>query len=275
MSVRLRDVLAGQLGTLRREPTPRRVRARLAGRTVVDSTRAVLVWEPRRLLPAYAVPAGDVDAPIEPDPGDLPADPGGTRLTDVGDRLVLDPRVPFGVHTADGEPVLVRAGDRTAAGFRLADPDLAGYLLLDFAGFDAWYEEDEQRFAHPRDPYHRIDVLPSSRHVRLERDGVLLASSAGPRLLHETMLPVRYYLPRHDVLVPLRDSGTRTWCAYKGEASYLSAEVGGELVPDLLWTYPEPLVDAAPVRGLVSFFDERLDVVLDGVRLERPNTPWS
>lgn len=274
MSVRLRDVLTDELGELRWEPTARRVRARLGGATVVDSTRAMLVWEPRRVLPAYAVPAPDVTADLVPG-GEQAADPGNTHLSDVADRPVLDPRVPFAVHTAEGEPVLVRSGGATAAGFRLADPALPGYVLLDFAGFDAWYEEDEQRFAHPRDPFHRVDVLASSRHVRIERDGVPLAESRRARQLYETMLPVRYYLPREDVLVPLRDSPTRTWCAYKGEASYCSVEVGGELVPDLVWTYPEPMAEVRDVRGLVCFFDERLDVVLDGVRLARPNTAWS
>lgn len=274
MGVRMRDVVAAGLGSLRWEPTPRRVRAVLAGATVVDTTRSVLVWEPRRVLPAYAVPEADLAAAVEPG-GEPAADPGDVRLADVGDRPVLDPRVPFGVHSTPGEPVLLRAGRAAAAGFRPADPDLAGLVVLDFAGFDAWYEEEERRVAHPHDPYHRLDLLPSSRHVRVERDGVLLAESHRPVLVLETGLPMRCYLPRADVVVPLQASPTRTWCAYKGEAAYCSVEVGGQLLPDLVWTYPEPLAEAAAVRDLVCFFDERLDLTLDGVRRERPVTAWS
>jgi uncharacterized protein (DUF427 family) len=165
--------------------------------------------------------------------------------------------------------------DRPGAGFRLADPDLAGYIVLDFGAFDGWLEEDEPNVAHPRDPFHRIDVLPSSRHVRLELDGQVLAESSRPMLLFETMLPVRHYLPREDVRAELVPSDTRTYCAYKGQASYWSVTVGGQAVPDIAWTYQQPLHDAAQVRDLTAFFDERVDVVVDGERRERPITPWS
>ena len=146
-------------------------------------------------------------------------------------------------------------------------------MILDFGAFDAWYEEDELNVAHPRDPFHRIDVLPSSRQVRLELDGQVLAVSSRPVLLFETMLPTRYYLPRADVTAELVPSSTRTWCAYKGQASYFSASVGGRLVPDIAWSYPDPQHDAARVRDLIAFFDERIDVVLDGERRSRPVTP--
>jgi uncharacterized protein (DUF427 family) len=164
---------------------------------------------------------------------------------------------------------------RRGAAFRLADPDLAGYVVLDFSAFDGWYEEDEPALAHPRDPFHRIDVLASSRHVRVERDGAVLAESSRPTLLFETMLPTRYYLPRQDVRIELVPSDRRTSCAYKGQASYWSATIGGQVVRDLAWTYESPSREAAPVRDLVAFFDERVDVMLDGTRHERPVTPWS
>jgi uncharacterized protein (DUF427 family) len=128
---------------------------------------------------------------------------------------------------------------------------------------------------HPRDPFHRIDVLPSSRPVRVELDGQLLAESSRPALLFETMLPPRFYLPREDIRAGLVSSTTTSYCAYKGQASYWSVTVGGRVVPDLAWTYEEPLHDAARVRGLIAFFDERIDVTLDGRRRERPITPWS
>ena len=160
-------------------------------------------------------------------------------------------------------------------GSGLADPALAGYIVLDFRAFDGWYEEDEPNVAHPRDPFHRIDVLASSRHVRLELDGQVLAESSRPMLLFETMLPVRYYLPREDIHAELSPSSTQTYCAYKGQASYWSATVGDRAVPDIAWTYQEPLHDATQVRGLTAFFDERVDVVVNGERHERPITPWS
>lgn len=278
MSVRVRDALTGPLDELRYEPCGKRVRATLGGRTVVDSTRAVLLWEPRRVVPSYAVPRDDVDGElvaVRPRAADPAADSIGLRFPDVTQRRILDPSVPFDVHTAAGEPVEIGAGDRSTGAFQLADPDLADRLVLDFAGFDEWYEEEERIFSHPRDPFHRIDVLPSSRHVRLELDGHVLAESSRPWLLFETLLPVRFYLPHEDVRADLSPSPTRTYCAYKGEASYFSPRVGGDLVRDLAWSYQDPLTDALRVAGLVAFFDERVDVVLDGVRRERPITPWS
>ncbi len=141
--------------------------------------------------------------------------------------------------------------------------------MLNFGAFDAWYEEDELNLAHPRDPFHRIDVLPGSRHIRIELDGHLLAESSRPVLLFETMLPARYYLPRDDIRAQLTPSATRTYCAYKGQASYWSAAVGDRVIPDIAWAYQQPLHDAARARGLIAFFTERLDVILDSERLPR------
>ena len=284
MSARIRDFLSNGFDQLRREPIAKRIRAVHAGGTVADSTRAVLVWEPRRVVPSYAIPVEDFHGELLPaDPagagttGTDAADAAGVPLPDVTARPVLDPSIPFAVHTTPGQVVTVRAGgqDRPGAGFRPAEPDLAGYVVLDFGAFDAWYEEDEPNVAHPRDPFHRIDVLPSSRPVRVELDGQLLAESSRPALLFETMLPTRYYLPREDIRAGLIPSTTISYCAYKGRASYWSATVGGRLVPDLAWSYEDPLHEAAQVRGLVAFFDERIDLSLDGRRRERPITPWS
>jgi uncharacterized protein (DUF427 family) len=266
----------GQLGELRWEPTAKRVRAELGGRTVLDSTSAVLVWEPRRVVASYAVPAADISADLVPVSAASVADDSvGLALPDVSRRPVLDPSIPFEVHTTDGEMLRLRVGDASAAAFRPADGDLAGRVVVDFDGVDAWYEEDERIVAHPRDPFHRIDVLASSRQVRLELDGQLLAASTRPRLLFETLLPVRYYLPREDVRCELRPSETRTWCAYKGEASYWSVVLGDRLVPDMAWGYSDPLLDAVPVGGLAAFFDERVDVIVDGAREDRPTTEFS
>ena len=279
MSSQVRELLASGFGQLRHEPTAKRIQAVLGRETVVDSTRAVLVWEPRRIVPSYAVPVQDVRGELVPAGQAAGAVGGdvGVSLTDVTALRVLDPSVPFTVHSTEGEMVDVHAAGqrRPGAGFRPADPDLAGLVILDFAAFDAWYEEDEQNVGHPRDPFHRIDVLPSSRQVRLELDGQVLAVTSRPVLLFETMLPTRYYLPRADVAAELVPSPTRTWCAYKGQASYFSASVGGQLIPDIAWSYPDPQHDAARVRDLIAFFDERIDVILDGERRARPVTPWS
>jgi len=277
MSVRLRDVMMEQLGALRHEPIEKRIRATLGDQVVIDSTRALLVWEPKRVVPTYAVPRDDVageiiaGAPVADD-----ARPGVPAMAapHLGRRLVYDPSIPFSAHTTEGEAVTVRVAgvDRNAAAFRPADPDLADHLLLDFGAFDAWYEEDERNVAHPRDPFHRVDVLHSSRHVRIELDGTLLAESTSPYLLFEPPLPVRYYFAAQDVHMELLEPSDRlTYCAYKGEASYWS--VGGQR--DLAWCYRQPLHDASEVVDRIAFFNERVDVVVDGVSQERPITPWS
>jgi uncharacterized protein (DUF427 family) len=275
----LRDVLMAELGSLRYEPTEKRIRATLDGQTVIDSTRALLVWEPKRVVPTYAVPADDVDGEI----GAAPADDSAAERPDgipamgaprLGDRVVLDPSVAFSVHTTAGEPLTIRTrgGEAEAAGFRPSDPALEQFVLLDFDAFDAWYEEDERNLAHPRDPFHRIDIVHSSRHVRVELEGTTLAESNRPCLLFEPPLPVRYYLPREDVRTDLLEpSDTRTACAYKGEASYFALPGAG----DVAWTYVQPLREASEVTGRIAFFNEHVDILVDGEPLERPVTPWS
>lgn len=271
MGVRMLDIVMKQRGELRYQPLDQRVRATLGGQVVVDSLRAVLVWEPGRVVPSYAVPASEViglqirdgaddEAPVTPD---------------LGQRRTLDPRVPFAIHTTPGRSAVITAGGHTAAAFLPSDPELVGYATLDFTGFEQWREEDQPVVAHPRDPYHRIDVVHSSRRIRLELEGTVVAESARARWLFETSLPVRYYLPLDDVVVPVQPGATRTYCAYKGEASYLSVEVAGSVVDDLAWRYVEPLNDAVPVSGLVAFFHERLDLFVDDVAVPRITTPWS
>jgi uncharacterized protein (DUF427 family) len=266
MAVLLGELLGSHLDQLRFQPVAKRVRAEVGGDVLAESDRAVLVWEPCRVVPGYAVPEDDVRGAVTPLDGDPPADPGWPAL---------DPRVPFGVHRGDGERVEVRVPGGAVEAFRPADPALAGLLVLDFAGPDRWSEEAEEIVSHPRDPFHRVDVRASDRHVRISLDGVVLAETDRPRSVFETSLPVRWYLPREDVRVPLRPSDTRTWCAYKGGASYWSAEVGDRVVADLAWSYEDPLPDATQLTGLVCFFDEKVDVEVDGVARDRPTTFWS
>lgn len=154
-------------------------------------------------------------------------------------------------------------------------PGLDGYVTFPWSAFDAWYEEDEQLVGHAIDPYHRVDVRPTSRHVVVSIDGTTVAETTQGRALFETGLPTRWYVPREDVQADLQPSELRTQCAYKGDASYFSVRVGDELVENAAWTYREPRHDAAPVRDFVCFFNEAVDLDIDGERQERPMTPWS
>jgi uncharacterized protein (DUF427 family) len=252
MSLLLSQAGRSQIGELRHEPTAKWVRALVDGRVVADSTRAVLVWEPRRVVPSYAVPAEDLTAEL------VPVAAGGSD-----GHVILHPGIPFSRHSTSGEAFTIRAPGRDleAAAFRPADPDLAGLVVLGFNAFDTWYEEDEIIRGHPRDPFHRVDVRRSSRHLRLELDGQVLADTRRPTLVFETRLSTRYYLPREDVQVELKPSDTRTICAYKGEASYWS--IAGH--DDMVWGYEDPLPDAAGLAGLVAFYDEKVQVTVDGV----------
>jgi uncharacterized protein (DUF427 family) len=273
MGVRMMQLLTGRLDALRYEPTAKRVRVFLAGEPVADTSDAWLVWEPRRVVPTYAVPTKAFTAQLVPAGAESADEKAGFRLPSVSDRPLLDPSVPFTTHTCAGTAFDVIAGDETAgrAAFRPADPDLADYVVLDFDAFE-WREEDEPVVSHPHDPFGRIDVLSSSRHVRIEYDGGLLAESSRPMMLFETMLPVRYYLPREDLRVRLEPSDTVSYCAYKGRASYYSLPDGPR---DVAWIYHEPLQDAEKVRDRICFFDERVEVILDGQRRDRPVTPWT
>jgi uncharacterized protein (DUF427 family) len=155
-------------------------------------------------------------------------------------------------------------------------PPIAGYLAFYWPRMDHWYEEDEEVFVHPRDPYHRIDVLPSSRHVKVTVNGEVVAETQQPKVLFETGLPPRYYMSSEDIRQEiLVGSKKTTQCPYKGVASYYSVEAGGERVEDLVWYYPEPIPEAHRIRGLLCFFNEKVDLEVDGEEQVRPHTQWS
>lgn len=232
MSTIMRDLMSRALGELRHEPLEQRVRTHLGDDPVVDSTRAVLVWEPRRVVPSYAVPEQDIRAALQPAPAE-----------DREVAGVLHPGIPSAVHSAPGEPLAV--GGRVGAGFRLADADLASYVVLDFEAFDAWHEEEEPVVAHPREPFHRVDVRRTSRPVSIEVDGEVVAET------------------------------TRARFVYKSEAVCLSVEAGGRRHEDLGWSYEQPLPEVGDLAGLVAFWDERVDMRLDGRPRERPGGPFS
>jgi uncharacterized protein (DUF427 family) len=244
-------------GRVRLEPGAKRVRAFLGGEVVADTARPVLVWEVP-YYPTYYFPLADVQAHLEPDRGTLHSPSRG-----------------------DARAFTVRAGDREAAGAALRYEDspieeLRDLVRLEWASMDAWFEEDEEVFTHPRDPYTRVDILASSRHVRVEVDGATIAESASPRLLFETGLPVRYYLPkthvRLDVLIP---TATVTHCPYKGEAEYWAVRTPGRVHDDLAWSYRTPLPESEKIAGLIAFYNEKVDIYVDGVLQERPKTKFS
>ncbi len=259
----MRDLFDEALASLRYETCEKRLRILLAGEPVADTVRGLLVWEPRRLVPDYAVPRADFLAALEP----------AGRFDDVSDPPVLMPTNPFAAHSCSGEMFDILIGDRRipAAAFQADDPDLSGYLTVDFSAFQ-WREEEEPIISHPHDPFKRIDILSASRHVRVEVDGRLLAESSRPLLLFETGLPTRFYLPSDDVVVAMEPTDSVSDCAYKGRASYFSIPSGPT---DIAWTYRDPLREAAPIRDHIAFFNERVDVVVDGERQQRPISPFS
>ena len=243
--------------TVRIEPSRKRVRAYLDGELVADTTRPFLVWE-IPYYPVYYVPAEDVRAELIP-AGVTEHSPGR------GDGEVLDVKVAGA--TAPG-----------AARRYPASPleQLRGLIRLDWNAMSEWMEEDEPVYHHARDPYHRVDILGSSRHVRVEVDGVTVADSRQPRILFETGLPPRYYLPLSDIRTDLlRPSDTQSRCPYKGTASYWSVDTGKALHPDVVWIYRTPLPESQKVAGLAAFFDEQVDVFIDEVPQRRPQTKWS
>ena len=249
--------MATTRGRVRVEDSPKRVRVLFGGEYVADSTRAKLVWE-RPTYPYYYLPTDDVRTDL---------------LVATGEEHRSPSRGVASVHT-------LRAGGRDAPGavlwYETSELDgLAGHLRLDWGAMDAWFEEDEEVFVHPRDPYTRVDILQSSRHVRIEVDGVTVAESRGPRLLFETNLPTRYYLPKTDVRMDLLvPSDRHTSCPYKGTASYYHVVVDGTVHEDLAWWYPTTTVESSGIAGYLAFYDEKLDVHVDGVLQERPRTPF-
>jgi uncharacterized protein (DUF427 family) len=177
----------------------------------------------------------------------------------------------------------VRVGDKLAENAVWGYPDpldsaphISGLVAFYFDAMDAWYEEDEEISIHPKDPYHRVDVLESSRHVKVSVNGEVVAETDRPKVLFETGLPPRYYIPPEDVreeaLIP---SETSTGCPYKGTASYYSVEVGGERIDDLVWYYPDPRPETAKAKGHLCFYSEKVDIELDGEPQQRPETPFS
>ncbi|KAI0103280.1 DUF427-domain-containing protein [Nemania sp. FL0031] len=249
---------------------PKRVRIRLGGRFVADTTAAVYVWE-HAYYPTYYVP---VEAFA---PGAL------TPAAEMGGE------VGYGLATLRGgdgstDRVVVFYGDGEGEGGKRKRGVLKGLVRVEFAAVDAWFEEDARIDVHPKDPFKRVDVVFSSRPVRVLVAGTEVASAVACFHLYETGLPVRFYLPAASVHAEfLRDSATVTACPYKGEANYYDIVVsagggggeGGQRLKDLVWYYKNPKMECAAIAGCLCFYNEKVDVELDGVVLERPKTPFS
>ena len=244
-------------GGTRVEQSAKRVRVLFGGRFVADTTRPRLVWE-TSAYPTYYLP---IEAVAE------------DALVPTGE-VDDSPRGQAELHT-------VTAGGRQAQGAAAVyrdspSPELRGTVRFTWGDMDAWYEEDEEVFVHPRDPYKRVDILASSRHVRVEVDGVTVAESTRPTLLFETGLPTRYYLPptdvRLDLLVP---SDHRTACPYKGTAGYHHLQLPGGRRDNAVWSYRHPTMESARIAGLYAFYNERVDLYVDGELQARPRTPFS
>jgi uncharacterized protein (DUF427 family) len=243
------------------EPTPKRVRVVVGSETIADSRAAMLLHESGH-QPVYYFPAADVSLEF------LHPSDRRTRCPKKGEASYHD--------IAVGDRELAAGAWYYPTVIESAPAELAGLIAFYWNRMDHWFEEDEEVFVHPRDPYHRVDILRTDREVRVSLDGQLLAQSSRALALFESNLPPRWYLPREDVSADLVKSETVTRCPYKGTAGYWSVRrPDGSLEKDLVWYYAEPLVDAVRIAGLLCFFNERVDLELDGELAERPDSPWS
>lgn len=247
-------------GELTYEPSERWVRGTIGDQTIVDSRRPLLLWDPGQAVPRYVFPVDDVrDDLLEP----VGAPPereqlGATQWYDV---------------VVNG-----RRYERLA--WRYDSDVLADHVAFDWfrrtePGVEHWFEEEEEVFRHPRDPYKRVDAIPSSRSVEISVDGRVLAQTTEPVLLFETRLPIRYYIPPTDVdFSALQESDLLTQCPYKGTARYWSIRD----TPDganLVWAYEHPLPSVAAIKGHLAFYNEVADIAVDGVALKRPISEFS
>lgn len=245
-------------GRVRIEDTHKRIRAQIGGVTVADSTSVRMVWE-IPYFPTYYFPANDVRLDLMTDSGETKRSPSrGTASRfdiTVGDRVI-------------GAAALVWTDSKLEK--------VAEYVSFSWSAMDRWFEEDDEVFYHARDPYTRIDILQSSRTIRVEVDGVVVAESDRARFLFETNLPTRYYLPKTDVRFEfLEATDTATHCPYKGTARYWSVNTTGKTHHDVVWGYDSPLPESQLVTGFVAFYNEKLDIYVDGILEDKPDTKFS
>lgn len=239
------------------EPTPKRLRVEVGGVTIADSRRAMMLHEGGQ-QPIYYFPPQDVRADVLED----------------SDRHTHCPK------KGDASYYTIRAGDEVVQDGAWYYPDplpgtppIKDLIAFYFNRMGRWREEGEEIGVHPRDPYHRIDVLATDRHIEISLDGTALAETNRALALFESTLPTRWYLPIGDVAVELEASDTVTHCPYKGAAGYYSVKLEGG--KDLVWYYEQPLDEVRRIKGLICFFNEKVDVKLDGELQQRPDSPWS
>jgi uncharacterized protein (DUF427 family) len=240
------------------EPSPKRIRVEVGGEVIADSRRVFMLHE-SGAQPIYYFPPEDVRA----------------EFLAPSDRHTHCPK------KGDASYYTIEAGGETVTAGAWYYPDplpdappaLKGLIAFYFNRMGRWLEEGEEIVVHPRDPYHRVDVVATDRHIRVSLEGEVLAETTRALALFESNLPPRWYMPREDVTAELRPSDTVTHCPYKGTASYHSIDLeGGE---DLIWYYEDPLPEVGRIKGLVCFFNEKVDLELDGELQERPESPWS
>ena len=194
----------------------------------------------------------------------------GTLILDTTNAMYVWEHPAFPAYFVPQADVLVPTPGAVAI------DELPDHVHFAWRSFDAWFEEDEEVFVHPRDPYARIDILPSSRRVVVEIDDVVVADSTHARVLFETRLPPRWYIPKTDVRMDLlTPTATASLCPYKGQAEYWSARVGDRDAVDIAWSYPTPLPESERIAGLISFYNEKVDLTVDGERQARPRTKFS
>jgi len=250
-----RDEIVVPMEAFRYESSPRWVRVQFGGEFIADTRQALLVWNFNH-IPVYFFPRADVREAF---------------------------LAPTGRSHPERTTYHVTVNGRTAenAAYRYTNPEGEREVLKEYVAFrwnkmDTWYEEAEQVFVHARDPHTRVDVVESTRHVQIVVDGVTVADTTRPFLLFETNLPTRYYIPREDVRMELlTPSDSHTQCPYKGIASYYSVNVGDRTLHDLAWYYPDPIAEQPKIKDLLAFYNEKVDIYVDGELEPRPRTFWS
>jgi uncharacterized protein (DUF427 family) len=250
---------------VRTELSPKWIRVTFGGEVIADSRRVLMVFEQRR-TPVYYFPQQDVRMER------MAATKTQTHNDRIGDASYFALKVGSKVaEDAAWHYPQPRATDPSLT----TTPDLRGYVAFKWDAMDGWYEEGEEVFVHPRDPYHRIDVLQSSRPVKVVLGGVTVAESQRPVFLFETNFPARYYLPKADVHFELlRPSDTITRCPYKGEARYYSVAIGDKLFKDVIWYYRYPTTEASKIANNLAFYTEQTDATfVDGKELLKPQRP--
>lgn len=244
--------------------SPRRVRVLVQGKFIADSVAVELLFETRR-LPVYYFPKNDVLQGVLSESDRVVEDPVKGRR--IFYDITVDERViKNGAWKCEGRP-----GEQGSNG-----PDISGLIAFSWNKMDSWFEEDEEVYVHARDPYSRVDVVESSRHIEVNVNGVKVADSSRPMLLFETGLPTRYYLPKTDVRLDLlKRTETHTSCPYKGTSDYWSVVTDSGTAEDVVWSYRMPIPENPKIAGRLCFHDEKVDMTIDGVLQQRPQTEWS